>query len=258
MRQQELDQREAPVAGLARNRDRRERPGEPAALAVPRRLPGHPCARARAHRRTLAGRVFRRRTRLPSTTRSATRRGSWRSKYQSSAARQRAICSGSSSPRASCRAMQRSRGASTSDDHVEVAAQRGPRDVATLHQHHAARPDDRDLLSEAVGVPVVAAVAGLLAAHERREGLVAQPLPVEQEVDRLERREGCARALGQRPVEVVALDDREVVAQQGELGRQGALAGAARPVDPDDDRRSLVRCCVDRRRDELGRGEVVA
>jgi hypothetical protein len=138
-----------------------------------------------------------------------------------------------------------------------VAAQRGPRHVAALHQYNAARLDGCDLLAETIRGPVVAAVAGDLAAYERGQRLVAQALPVEQQVDRLQRRQRCARALGQWAVEVVALDDRNVVAQQGEFAGEGALPGAARPVDADDDRGPLVRCFVDRRRDELGRGEVV-
>ena len=153
--------------------------------------------------------------------------------------------------------MQSSRGASTDDDQVEVAAQRGPRDVAALDHHDARAATVATSSPRRSVVPVVAAVARLLAAHERGQGLVAQALPVEQQVDRLERRQRRARALGQRAVEVVALDDRDVVAQQRELARERALARAARAVDADDDRGPLVRGRVDRRRDALGRGEVV-
>jgi hypothetical protein len=93
--------------------------------------------------------------------------------------------------------------------------------------------------------------------HERRQGIVAQALPVEQQVNRLERRQRGPRALGQRPVEVVAVDDRNVVAQEREPAREDALARAARAVDADDDRGPFVLCCIDRRRDDLGTGEVI-
>jgi hypothetical protein len=107
------------------------------------------------------------------------------------------------------------------------------------------------------GLPVVAPVAGLLAAQQRGERLVAQAFPVEQQVDRLERRQRLARALGQRAVEIVALDDSDVVAQQRQLARERALARSARTVDADDDRGPLVLGGVDRGRDVLGGGEVV-
>ena len=142
------------------------------------------------------------------------------------------------------------------DDQVEVAAQRRPRDVDALDHDDAGRGDLRELLAEPPGAPVVAAVARLVAAQERRQHLVAQPLPVEREVDRLERRQRLARALGQGTVEVVARDHRDVVAQQRELARERALARAARAVDADDDRRPLALGRVDRVRDELGRCEV--
>jgi hypothetical protein len=92
----------------------------------------------------------------------------------------------------------------------------------------------------------------VLAAQERREHLVAQALPVEAEVDRLDRRQCRARALGQRTAEVVAGDDRDVVSQERELARERALARTATAVDRDDDRRPLVRRRIDRRGDELG------
>jgi hypothetical protein len=79
---------------------------------------------------------------------------------------------------------------------------------------------------------------------------------VEREVDRLDRRQRLARAPGQRAVEVVALDDRDVVTQQRECARERALAGAAPAVDRDDQRGPLALGGVDRARDALGRGEV--
>ena len=87
------------VASVPTNQRRSPSPG--AAQVTRRALLGH---RVRS---LLRGRT------LPSITRSATRLGSCRSRYHSSAARQRSICSGSFSPRASWRAMQSSRGAST-------------------------------------------------------------------------------------------------------------------------------------------------
>jgi hypothetical protein len=142
------------------------------------------------------------------------------------------------------------------DDQVEVAAQRRPRDVHALDHDDAPRRHLGGILAEPPGTPVVAAVAGDVARQERRQQLVAQALPVEREVDRLERRQRLAGALGQGTVEVVAGDDRDVVAQPLQLARERALAGAARAVDADDDRGPLVLGGVDRVGDELGRSEV--
>jgi hypothetical protein len=142
------------------------------------------------------------------------------------------------------------------DDQVEVAAQCGSRHVRALDDDDARGADLRLVLAEAVGGPVVAAEARGLAAQQRGQRLVAQALPVEREVDRLDRRQRLASAFGQRPVEVVARDDRDVVAQQRELARERALAGSAASVDADDQRGSLALGCVDRVRGALGGGEI--